>query len=525
MRVPRRVTPADLLILNANVVTLDPSRPFADAVAVRGGRILAVGSHADVEGLAGRGARRFDAQGRLLTPGFIDPHLHLLAYAAHLRSLDLSGVRFTSGLQALLRAHASTLSPGAWLRAAGYDEWALREKRHVTRHDLDAAVPDRPVRLVHRSTHASVLNSRGLAEAGVRFETEEPPGGTIDRETPSGEPSGLLIDMEAWLGERVPPLPQVEMEAGVEEASRRLLSWGVTAVEDATPNLEPDLHVLASLADSGRFKPALAAMVDVDTVLDMDAAGIRSGEALGALTVREAKIMVSASSGRVTPDWEDLVSMIATGVNYDYPVALHIVELEALRALFRAMDELGRVLGDFGWYKPFRIEHASICPPEALVRLRWPIGGSDWAVVTQPGFLYWSGDRYLAEVDPEERRWLYRTTSLLRDGILVAASSDAPVIPPDPRYGLYGAMARRSRLGAGPVGDDPPMSAAEALLLFTANAAQVAGWGRERGRIAPGYLADMALWDRDWHGADDPEEVLKAKVAATFLGGELVYQG
>ncbi|MBI4236092.1 MAG: amidohydrolase [Chloroflexi bacterium] len=532
--------PADLLILNARVVTMDGRRPRAEAVAVAGGRILAVGSAAEMEGLAGRATPRFDAQGAVLLPGIVDPHLHLLAYAAHLRSVELSEVRSLAELQARLGAAAGGLPPGAWLRGVGYDEWALSREagRHPTREDLDAAVADRPVRIVHRSGHASVLNSLALERIGIGMATPEPPGGTVERAVSSGEPTGLLIDMEEYLKERVPPLPTAELGAGLQEASRRLLAWGITAVEDATPSGLADLRLLAQMAGAGgplrqaqgrpsvgsrqAFQPALAAMVDARRLRELAAAGIAFGRAFEGIPIREAKAVLSVSSGRLVPSSPELAALVRSAGDHGYPLAIHAVEMEGLRAALNALEGVQAADLPFDRLRAgsHRIEHASVCPPDLLERLR----GRRARVVTQPAFLYLGGDRYRDEVDVAEQPWLYRTTAFVRAGLRVAASSDAPVAPPDPRLGLYGAVARRSRTGA-PVGADPPLSPTEALPLFTSDAAGAAGWGGERGRIAPGYRADLALWDRDLSAVREPEEVLNAQVWATFLGGTLVHGG
>src|SRR5581483_6034293 len=162
-----RAAGADLVLANADVRTLDPARPRAEAIAVRGARILAVGAWADLRGLVGPDTAVVDAAGGVAVPAFHDAHLHLLSYARTATRLDCRDVRTLAELQARLSEQAGTLPPGAWLRAWGYDEARLRAGRHPDRHDLDAAVPDRPVRLQHRSLHLDVLNTAGLRAIGL----------------------------------------------------------------------------------------------------------------------------------------------------------------------------------------------------------------------------------------------------------------------------------------------------------------------------------------------------------------------
>ncbi|HUS82350.1 MAG TPA: amidohydrolase family protein, partial [Dehalococcoidia bacterium] len=197
---------------NADVITMDAARPRAGAVAVENGRIVALGSDADVLALR-NGASLIDCRGGALLPGFIDAHIHLLSYAASLISVDCSPAAVSSidEVQDALRRKAADTPAGSWLRATGYDETALAERRHPTRWELDAAAPDHPVRLIHRTGRACVLNSLALALAGVGIATEEPPGGHMERDPTSGEPAGLLIEMDALLDAAVPPIDEAEL--------------------------------------------------------------------------------------------------------------------------------------------------------------------------------------------------------------------------------------------------------------------------------------------------------------------------
>ena len=231
----------EVIIANAEVVTMDVAHPRAEAVAIANGRVTAVGSLREIQPLGGPDTRWIDADGGTVLPGFVDPHLHLIGYASHLTSIDLSSARSIAEMAAVLRHHSpDRRASGAsqpWIAGVGYDEWRFRERRHPNRHDMDAAIEDAPVRVRHRSGHASVLNTRALSEVGIAMDTEEPRGGTIDRDVATGQPSGLLIDMESFLAERIPQVPPSELDKGIREASALLLRWGVTAIEDASPNL------------------------------------------------------------------------------------------------------------------------------------------------------------------------------------------------------------------------------------------------------------------------------------------------
>jgi len=222
--------PADLVLANARVLTLDAARPSAEALAVRAGRILAVGAWAELRALVGPATEVVDAAGGVAVPAFHDAHLHLLRYARARTRLDCRGARSIAELRRALAAHARALPPGAWLRAGGYDEARLDERRHPDRHDLDAAVPDRPVRLQHRSLHLDVLNTAALRALGLL----DGPAPLVERDPTTGEATGRLYHAAALLRARLPRPSEAELAATVRRASDRLLAWGVTSVQDAS---------------------------------------------------------------------------------------------------------------------------------------------------------------------------------------------------------------------------------------------------------------------------------------------------
>ena len=255
-----------------------------------------------------------------------------------------------------------------------------------TRWDIDELVPDHPVKLGHRSGHALVLNSLALERVGVTAAVEEPPGGTIDRDLDTGEPNGLILEMDEWLDERIPRVSSTQLADGLSKAGNHLNSQGVTSVEDATPTDSIGrLRTLDGLAVDADFHPHLYAMPSVGSLDDMQDANWDFGELRGRTTSGHAKIMLTQTSGRLFPSREVLNDQIDRAHGQGFPVAIHAVESDAVVAAAQAIAA-ARVpsLRD-------RVEHASECPPEALEALvtARPV------VVSQPGFLLDSGDRYL----------------------------------------------------------------------------------------------------------------------------------
>ena len=313
--------------------------------------------------------------------------------AARLLSLDCTPASVPSlgALRDRLGEAARQAPPGVWLRGWGYDETALAERRYPTRYDLDAVAPHNPVRLTHRSGHAAVLNSLALEAVGIRRETPDPPGGAIDRDE-HGEPTGLLLEMGAYLADRVPRLAPDDLERGVREANAWLLSRGVTAVQDASPDNDLSrLCLLTRMVDNGLLVPRLTFMPGVRNLDEFQGESAGCRPRLG-----HAKIMLTASTGALSPSPEELEAMVREAVGRGYPVAVHCVEAAAVRA---AADVLGRVRPQEGSAAPHRIEHASELPPEALEAVR----SSGAMVVTNPGFIHFNGERYLRTVPAEEQ--------------------------------------------------------------------------------------------------------------------------
>ena len=227
-----------LVLHNAHVITLDPSAPRVTGVVCEGGVITST-SDVDVERALRTGEyEEIDCEGRTVLPGFIDAHVHFLAYASSLTAVDCSpqAVASIPDITAALSERARNTPEGEWVRGTGYDEFRLREKRHPTRRDLDPFLPNHPVKLGHRSGHGTVLNSRALDLAGISIETPEPIAGFIDRDINTGEPTGLFIDLDDWLDERLGPQPRgEEMEPAARQAADVFLSKGITSFHDASP--------------------------------------------------------------------------------------------------------------------------------------------------------------------------------------------------------------------------------------------------------------------------------------------------
>ena len=467
----------ELLLHNADVYTMDPARPRSDAVAVRNGRIVGVDASA-----FGADAQRIDCQGGVLVPAFIDAHCHLLSYVASLRSVDCSGARSIADIQRAIAQRLANMPPGRWVRAFGYEETSLAEGRHPTRDDLDAAAPAHPVRLIHRSGHASVLNTLALRELGIAIDSEEPPGASIERDLDSGEPNGFLIEMEDVIDRALPRPPYEELANGVRSASQRLLGAGIVCMQDASHTNGPEeWQLFERLIEDGS--------------LPLDVVLMEGWEHFGALPERTAagrlrrgpvKIMLHELGGRLSPDEGDLSRIVAEVHLAGGQLAIHAVGEEAVSTAVRVIGEAVR-RGPRPGHR-HRIEHCSQLP-EGLAAQLAQLG---IVVVSQPSLVYERGDRYLSLVPQEQHDALYAFRTLSDAGVHLAASSDAPVTDPRPLASIAAAAERRTASGRA-LGSHQAVVALDALGWWTAGAAYAGGPGGRMGSIRPGLRADLVV--------------------------------
>ena len=499
-------------------MTMDKARPVADMVAIKGQRILKVGSAEDLRPYRGTGTQIIDCQGKTVLPGFIDSHCHPLAMASQLLSVDCGprAVSSIAGIQERLRQRANQTPKGKWIKATGYHEFYLAEKRHPNRWELDRAVPNHPVKLTHQSGHACVLNSLALQLLDITIETPEPEGAIIDRDLESGEPNGILFEMNTYVDSRIPPLSDADLEKGAGLADQELLSHGITSVQDASwGDALRRWNLLHRFKERGQLRPRVSMMIGIEEVGEWEAAKIKAEE-FPDLRQSGVKVVIHTTTGVLNPPQEELNKLVFDVHRRNYQVAIHAVELETVEAAVTALEHALRKEPRPG--HRHRIEHCSICPPPLLHRIK-AVGAM---VVTQPPFVLYNGDRYLATVDPEEQPWLYAIGSLRAAGIRVAGSSDAPVVPVSPMMGIYSAVTRMTQTNRA-VSTKEAVSIQDALALYTIEGAFSSFAEDINGSITEAKLADLVVLSED-PTAVPPERLKDLKVIMTILGGQVVWQ-
>ena len=508
---------ADLLLLNARVLPLEPAQPRASAVAVKNSRIIAVGSTEDLAPLAGQATRRRNCNGMTLIPGFHDAHCHILSLASRLAQLDCNPDKAPDipALVSRISQQARRTPPNAWIRAFGYDESLLTELRHPTAADLDRAAPNHPVRLDHRTGHATVLNTAAMKLLDIHPNFQPPPHGVALRDE-SGSPSGVFLEMTSEIGRMMRPFRrEAEFEEGVRKANDLLLSKGVTSIQDAgAGNGLEQWRTFRRLKNAGALTPRITMM-----------SGLNHADAVHAETshnqptqprIGAVKIMVTSTTGALHPSSNELAEIAMHHHRQGRQLAFHAIEAEAVIAAAQAIAAArsAHPRQDLR----HRIEHCAEAPPEIL-RL---VKNSGATVVTQPGFIHHHGAKYLSAVDPGLLPHLYPLAGLTAHGIPWAASSDAPVSPPDPLLHVQAAVTRQTSDGRA-VGPNQAVSVIQALKAWTIEAARSCFQEKTLGSIKPGNRADLVFLYSD-PTQTPPEQIGNIKVAMTMIDGQVVWE-
>ena len=325
-----------LILENANILTCDRHRPRAQALAVFEGRIAQIGSNLDFQGFKVKNTRIIDCQGKTLVPGFNDAHCHFFSALRKLFSLDLNpaAVHSIADIQWAIKRKTQYIPEGTWISGTDYNEFYLAEKRHPNRKDLDAAAHDHPVIISHRSLHACVLNSRAMQLVGINNESEEPPGGIIDRFLESGEPNGILFEMLPWVQRRIQsPLSRVEYHWGVAELNKTNLSAGITSFTDATvTNNIAQFETFSELIDQGLIQSRVNLILGADQLPQVLKRREIPTPGPAYLKTGCLKIVISQATGEMQPDQNELNRLVLESNRNNFQVAIHAVEKNSIEA-------------------------------------------------------------------------------------------------------------------------------------------------------------------------------------------------
>jgi hypothetical protein len=530
---------ADLIVGNARVWTVDASRPEAEAVAVAGDRILAVGTRAEVERLRGPATRVIDAGGRFLMPGFEDAHIHLMTGGAQLASVDLKDAATPAEFARRIGDRAKQTAQGEWVLGGNWDEQRWPGTPLPTRELVDAVAPDTPVFVNRYDEHMSLANSVALRLAGVTARTPDPPGGMIVRDA-KGNPTGILKDAAQSYVYKIVPAPTADQRARtLRRALAHMASLGVTSVQDMGPDPD-DVAVYAALAARGELTARIRAVPFEVTLAEQLAKGPVKTAATAFLRVSGAKGFADGSLGSTTAfffepytdapgshglladEMQPLEAMRNRLVAIDRAgeqLCIHAIGDRAISMVLDLFSDVARTNGARD-RRP-RIEHSQHVAPKDFDRY------ASLGVIAsvQPYHAIDDGQWADRRIGAERAKTTYAFRTFLDHKVRVAFGTDWPVAPLDPLQTVYAAVTRATLDGRRPGGWVPEqkVSVAEALEAYTAGAAYAEFQEREKGAIRAGMLADLVLLSGDPLRVP-PEGIRDLKVQMTIVGGRIVYE-
>jgi len=546
---------ADVVLFNGNVIPVDSKNSRAQGVAVKDGRILWVGTNEGVKQAIGRGTQVRDLKGMTVTPGFIESHNHTLMFGLGLSSIDLTKVSSIEEMIARIKERAAKQKEGTWIIGVGYNQNELKEKRHPSREDLDQAAPKHLVSLRHTSAHGIAVNSLALATAGITPATPDPEGGKIVRDAKTGELAGLLFESPAMkLIEDHMPKPALEdLVTALGKASQRFLAEGITSAMDASVggnDIPLQVAAYQEAVDRGVLKVRHNLAIWSEAVFEyrrfeeslqeargrLLGLGIRSGLGDEKLRIGPFKIIVDGAFSTVTA-----VTYEPYGVDaHDRSCGVLVVEPEKLTKLASVLHGLGWQLSIHGIgdraidvcldsfeaaqkAQPrkdarHRLEHCTMALPRMFDRIK-RLGVIP---VLQPGFIWELGDNWFRQLGKETCEKLKPFRKLLDNQILMAFSSDRPVVSGAPLLGIHSAVNQKTRTGQ----DYAPaekITPEEALRCYTMNGAYATFEEKIKGSIEVGKLADLVILAEDLTRVK-PEKIKDIPIVATMVGGEFGYE-
>jgi hypothetical protein len=546
-----------MILINGRILTVDRADSIAQAVAIANGKIVAVGTNADIRRQAAKGARIIDLHGRAVTPGLIDSHCHFQETST-LYGVDLGdpSVARIDDVLRKVRDRVATLKPGEWVRGAGWDEGKLSERRYIYASDLDKVSPDNPVWLTHTTGHYGVANSAALRLAGVTRDTKDPNAGTIDRDG-QGNPTGVLKESATGLvTRRVPRYTHDQERAGLLKIIEDFNKEGMTAVK--YPSIGQDQwDLLREVLDAGKLSVRVSAIwaggrtvESARQTRDRLLALPRPPQSLGdgRLLSAGVKLYMDGSGGARTgwmyQDWNKDYQGTDTG-NPGYPTTDPDIYRQQVRLLHDAGIHVStHAVGDraIDWVVDSYAEALKATPTKGLrhgvIHCNCPTGHAIETMAAlqkqydagypeaQAPFLWWIGDNYAGNYGPQRSLRLEPFQTYSKSGIIWGGGSDYSVTPFAARYGLWASVVRKplkAAYGAQPFGTAESVDVHTALRSYTIWAARQLFLEERIGSIETGKDADLAVWDRDPYRipADDLKNL---KCELTIMGGRIVYQ-
>jgi predicted amidohydrolase YtcJ len=530
--------PADLVVTNARIYTVDDARPVVSAMAVRDGKVQFIGSVREAMALRGAATRIVDVGGRTVIPGMVDAHAHLLGLGQALRTVNLVGAKSYDEVIARVVERAKGLPAGQWLLGRGWDQNQWSDTRFPTHEALSRALPNNPVWLTRVDGHAGLANAAALRAAGVTAASVDPSGGRIERSA-AGEPTGVFIDNAKALVERSIPAPSREdTRRAIREAIAESQRWGLVGLHDAGES-RATIDLMEEMAKAGEIPFRLYVMIGDDSaaIAHYLQRGPQSALYDNHLWIRAIKLYADGALGSrgaalLEPYSDDPNNR---GLLLSAPAHIQDVASRALRSGFQVAthaigDRGNRVVLD-AYDKAlqanptpdhrFRVEHAQILNHDDISRFAELGVIPSMQAVHQTSDMYWAGNR----LGTGRLLGAYAWRSLLNTGVVVPNGSDFPVEAVNPLLSFHSAVSRQDAENWPAAGWMPEqrMTRDEALKSMTIWPAYAGFQEMMMGSLTPGKLADFVVLDRDIMTIPE-RDILGTSVVATYIGGKPVYE-
>ncbi|GIO21676.1 amidohydrolase [Oceanobacillus sp. J11TS1] len=522
---------------NGVIHTFQSFQPVVEAVVVKDGRFIDIGSSSQI--LAFWGAKSdaiIDLEGKTVTPGLTDTHLHLSLQAMKFIDLDITGVTKKEVFLNKVRQHATTLDKGEWLIGAGWDENLFTDGGLPTKDELDAAVPNHPLYLTRICEHAAVVNSKALERINYSSTTPIPEGGEIVTDR-NGEPTGLILESASALFKaKIPDKSFQTWKKALRKTMNRVMQYGITSVHSNDPaylgGLQQTYQLYEELLNQEKLGLRTNLLIDYDFLEDLHQKGMYTGYGNSNLQIGAVKIFADGALGRRTAllkeeytdqpgqigeamlTQDNLYNIVKRARQLAMPVAVHTIGDQALENVLDILDQFPAAA-----YRD-RLIHAQVINPNLVKRLANP----NRIVDIQPRFLAsdypWVKDR-LGEA---RMPYAYAWKTLLDNGVICGGGSDAPVEPINPLLGIHAAVTRKAP-GETHHGWYPEqkLTIQQAFYLFTKYAAFTTNEENLKGTISRGKLADMTVYSADPFKIRDADELLDISIEMTIIGGDKKY--
>lgn len=524
---------ADLIIKNAKIYTMDDALPLAQAVAVSGTLILAVGSNEALQPLEGPQTKIIDAKGTTVTPGFIDAHSHPDG-SNEVTGADVN-LRSIAEIQSAMRVEAGQTPPGQWVIGNKYDDTKLSEERPANRQDLDDAVPLQPAIIRHRGGHTAVLNSRGLELAGITTDSPDPEGGHFGKE--NGELTGFVAEKaldQVYSSGEWPEINRAVRQEGVAHMSRLMVASGLTSSTDAAADHNGFVAYQDARA-AGELLNRLSVMPIGESQFfqDLKAAGIRTGFGDDRIRFGAVKYFADGSAsertmrmstpfegrpddyGILTMSQQEIDAAVDDAIANDWRIGIHT---NGDVTIGMALNAYERVLADWQGPNPrFRLEHCSLINPDLLTRIKATNS------IPAPFYTYahYHGNKWV-DYGPEKMKSMFAHKSFLDYGIMVAPASDYTPGPFEPLMAIQSMVTRKDFKGR-VWGPNQRITVEQAMKICTVNGAYASFEEDIKGSITPGKLADLVILAADPHDTD-PDQIKNIQVLRTIVGGQTVFE-